>query len=89
MTFPGGWPAFDWQTHVFDLWRFPALPDTLTTVAMGALVALACGWLGCFLILQGQSLLGDAISHTVLLGIVLAALLTGSTSGGSLLLAAL
>src|ERR1700704_1428896 len=43
---------------------------------MGFLVAAACGWIGCYLILQGMALLGDAISHTVLLGIVVAFLAT-------------
>ncbi len=81
-------PSFDLHEHVFDLWRGAALPDTIWTVSMGGLVALACAWLGCFLILQGQALLGDAISHTVLLGIVVAALVTGSVGSGSLLLAA-
>jgi len=89
MKIPGGLPEFDWNIHVVELWRSPALPDTVITVAMGALVALTCGWLGCFLILQGQAFLGDAISHTVLLGIVLAALVTGTTGGATLLLAAL
>ena len=44
--------------------------DTAMTVLMGFLVAAACGWIGCYLILQGMALVGDAISHTVLLGIV-------------------
>lgn len=51
---------------------------TLWIVATGALVASACGIVGCFLVLRKMALLGDAISHTVLLGIVLAFLLTGS-----------
>lgn len=82
-------PPFRWTEHVFDLWRGPALLDTVWTVSMGSLVGLACAWLGCFLILQGQALLGDAISHTVLLGIVVAVLITGSAGSFSLLLAAM
>lgn len=41
-------------------------------VAIGALAAMACALPGCFLLLRKQSLMGDAISHTSLLGIVAA-----------------
>lgn len=44
----------------------------------GFLAAGSCGLLGCYLILRRMSLLGDAISHAILPGIVLAFLLTGS-----------
>lgn len=50
---------------------------SLTIIATGALVAGACGFIGSFLILRRLALLGDAISHSVLLGIVLAFLITG------------
>lgn len=49
----------------------------LVIIATGALVAGACGFIGCFLILRRMALLGDAISHSILLGIVLAFLITG------------
>lgn len=39
-------------------------------VITGALAAMACSVPGCFLLLRRQSLMGDAISHTSLLGIV-------------------
>jgi len=46
---------------------------------MAALFAtLACGLLGNFLVLRRQSLMGDAISHAVLPGIVVAFLVVGS-----------
>jgi manganese/zinc/iron transport system permease protein len=41
-------------------------------VAVGALVAAACALPGTFLVLRKLSLMSDAITHTVLLGIVLA-----------------
>ncbi|TFE24260.1 metal ABC transporter permease [Cohnella luojiensis] len=44
----------------------------------GALVASCCGILGCFLILRRMALVGDAISHSVLPGIVIAFLISGS-----------
>jgi len=52
-------------------------PDDLWIVLVGALVAAACAMVGCFLVLNRMSMLGDAISHAVLPGIVLAFLWTG------------
>jgi manganese/zinc/iron transport system permease protein len=46
----------------------------------GSLVGISCGIVGCYLILRKMAMLADAISHTVLLGIVLAFLITGSLS---------
>jgi manganese/zinc/iron transport system permease protein len=52
---------------------------TLRTVALGtALLGLTSGALGAFAVLRRQSLLGDAVSHAALPGIVLAFMLTGS-----------
>jgi manganese/zinc/iron transport system permease protein len=47
-------------------------------ILIGALVACSCGILGCFLVLRKMSMIGDAISHSVLPGIVLAFLFSGS-----------
>ncbi|WP_421378309.1 metal ABC transporter permease [Bacillus salacetis] len=47
-------------------------------ILIGALVACSCSILGCFLVLRKMSMVGDAISHSVLPGIVLAFLLSGS-----------
>lgn len=52
-------------------------PD-IVVVLVGALVGIASSLLGTFLVLRGNSLLSDAISHAVLLGIVLVYLLTGN-----------
>jgi len=52
---------------------------TLRTVAGGsALLGLVAGALGAFAVLRRQSLLGDAVSHAALPGIVLAFMITGS-----------
>ncbi len=53
---------------------------TITIVSVGALVGASCALLGCFLVLRRMAMLGDAISHAVLPGIVLAFLITGSRS---------
>jgi manganese/zinc/iron transport system permease protein len=51
---------------------------TLRTIALGAAVlGIVSGALGCFAVLRRQALLGDAMSHAALPGIVLAFLLTG------------
>ncbi|MGQ0637601.1 MAG: metal ABC transporter permease [Planctomycetaceae bacterium] len=70
------------------LWTGPAAYDTAITILMGVLVAVACALIGCYLILQGLALIGDAISHTVLLGIVLAFLITGQVTGPAIFVAA-
>lgn len=44
----------------------------LQAFAAGALVAAVCAVLSCFLVLRGWSLMGDAVSHAVLPGIVIA-----------------
>jgi manganese/zinc/iron transport system permease protein len=51
---------------------------SVTIVAVGALVGVAATLLGTFLVLRRESMLSDAISHSVLLGIVGAYLLTGT-----------
>jgi len=51
---------------------------TLRTVALGtALLGVVSGALGAFALLRKQSLMGDAISHAALPGVVLAFMLTG------------
>lgn len=47
-------------------------------ILCGALVAVTCGMLGCFLVLRRMSMVGDAISHAVLPGIVIAFLFSGT-----------
>lgn len=41
-------------------------------MAIGSLIAVMCAVLSCFLVLRGWSLMGDAVSHALLPGIVLA-----------------
>ncbi|MBM7649174.1 manganese/zinc/iron transport system permease protein [Bacillus ectoiniformans] len=50
-------------------------------ILTGSLVGLTCGITGCFLILRKMTMLADAISHTVLLGIVGAFLISHSLDG--------
>ncbi len=63
---------------------------TMRTVALGAgILGLVSGALGSFAVLRKQSLLGDAMSHAALPGIVIAFLLTRSKEPGILMLGAL
>ncbi|MEX1019319.1 MAG: metal ABC transporter permease [Litorilinea sp.] len=62
---------------------------TLRTVAMGAAVlGIVAGALGAFAMLRRQSLLGDAMSHAALPGVVLIFILTGVKSPIVLMLGA-
>lgn len=56
----------------------PAVQDALLVVGVAALTNVACALLGCYLVLRRMSLLGDAISHAVLPGLVVAFVLSGS-----------
>ena len=57
-------------------------------ILTGSLVAVTCGLLGCFLVLRRMSMVGDAISHAVLPGIVIAFLMSGSRETLPMLLGA-
>lgn len=60
MAMSGFLPIAEWST--FDTW----------IVVTAALAAMSCALPGNYLLLRRQSMMGDAISHTALLGIVLA-----------------
>ena len=55
---------------------------------IGCLAAVACALPGNFLVLRRQALIGDAISHVVLPGIVVAFLVTGVVASGPMLFGA-
>ncbi len=61
---------------------------SLTPMMIGVLASIACALPGNFLILRRQALIGDAISHVVLPGIVVAFLLTGVVAAVPMLLGA-
>ncbi|MFW6374334.1 MAG: iron chelate uptake ABC transporter family permease subunit, partial [Thermodesulfobacteriota bacterium] len=57
-------------------------------VVTGALSAMACALPGCYLVLRRMSMMGDAISHTVLPGLAIAFLITGSRESLPMLIGA-
>ncbi len=78
---------------LLTIWWLSLLPDDRVlagwTIAIGCLVNIPCAILGCYLVLRKMSLLGDAISHAVLPGIVLAFLLTSQITGWPILVGAM
>lgn len=57
-------------------------------ILTGALVGITCGLTGVFLILRKMAMIADAISHTVLFGIVVAFMITQSLNGFWMLIGA-
>lgn len=57
-------------------------------ILTGCVIAVSCGLLGSFLILRKMAMVGDAISHAVLPGIVIAFLVSGSRENIPMLIGA-
>jgi manganese/zinc/iron transport system permease protein len=64
------------------------LQSAVTIIGIAAATNAACALVGCYLILRRMSLLGDAIAHAVLPGLVLAYVFSGSLSLPALYLGA-
>jgi manganese/zinc/iron transport system permease protein len=60
-----------------DTWQAFS-PVALRIILVGALTNVACALVGCYLVLRRMSLMGDAIAHAVLPGLVLAFVFSGS-----------
>ncbi len=65
------------MTALYDLIAVPlSYPFMQRALVVSLLVAAVCAVLSCYLVLKGWSLMGDAISHAVLPGIVVAHVLS-------------
>lgn len=64
------------------------VPLSLPPLLIGTFAAIACALPGNFLVLRKQALIGDAISHVVLPGIVVAFLITGAVTTWPMMLGA-
>lgn len=62
--------------------------DGFFIILTGSVIAICCGLLGSFLILRKMAMVGDAISHSVLPGIVIAFLISGSRDSIPMLIGA-
>ena len=88
-------PTFNFADVILAPWQGefsaeqPASPIGFWQVLMGFLVASACGLVGNYLMLRRMALVGDAISHSVLPGIAIAFLLSGSRNTFAMFLGAL
>src|SRR5688572_11046187 len=81
--------GLEWVTRPVSAGAARDLAAPLWTIAVGILCNTSCAILGCYLVLRRMSLLGDAISHAVLPGIVIGFLLTGQLTGWPIFLGAL
>ena len=62
--------------------------DAFWIILTGSFVSISCGLLGSYLILRKMAMVGDAISHAVLPGIVIAFLISGQRDSLTMLLGA-
>ncbi|MBN9280362.1 MAG: metal ABC transporter permease, partial [Hyphomicrobium sp.] len=60
---------------------------SLAPMLIGTLASVTCALVGNFLVLRRQSLIGDAVAHVALPGIVVAFLITGTVAAGPMLIA--
>jgi ABC-type Mn2+/Zn2+ transport system permease subunit/Mn-dependent DtxR family transcriptional regulator len=67
----------------------PSTRTGLWILVVGGMTNMACALVGCFLVLRRMSLMGDAIAHAVLPGLVIAFLLSGTLAIGPLMLGAI
>lgn len=82
-------PEFNLARFLQAPWDGAIAQSNLWVVLMGALVAGTCGLVGQYLILRRMALIGDAISHSVLPGIAIAFLVSGSRGSGAMFVGAL
>ncbi|SEK56992.1 metal ABC transporter permease [Halomonas daqiaonensis] len=61
---------------------------SLVPLTVAIIICMSCALLGNFLVLRRQSLIGDAISHVALPGIVASFLLTGTLASSAMMLGA-
>ena len=65
-----------------DLLQYLMEPWALRALAASSMVGIMCGILGCFIVLRNMALIGDALSHAILPGVVAAYILgLGTTLG--------
>lgn len=76
--------------HTLDIWAaFAELPQIYLTepifqraLIAAIMVGITCGILGCFFVLRNMSLIGDALSHAILPGLVVAFMIMGYSTIG-------
>ena len=72
---PAKRPIMEFLDHLSEIWAIRAL-------VAGSLVGLMCGVLGCFIVLRNMALIGDALAHAILPGVVFSFVLVGYSAVG-------
>lgn len=60
-----------------EFWEIVQQAWVLRALAASMLVGLSCGVLGCFIVLRNMAMIGDALSHAILPGVVVAFIWVG------------
>ena len=82
-------PSFDFERIFLQPWSGSELVAwNGQVILMGLLVCWASGIIGTFIVVRRMALMGDAISHGILPGLVIAYLLWGSLEIGPMLIGA-
>ena len=76
-------PPFEWQRVMVQPWTEDFMVS-FWIVVMGFLVVATCGLIGTYLLLRRMALVGDAISHSILFGLVVAFMIF--RSGGTMVM---
>ena len=63
-----------------ELWTAFDYPYAWRALAASVMVGLMCGALGCFIVLRNMAMFGDALSHAILPGVVVAFVVAGGYS---------
>ncbi len=63
------------------------MSDAVWIIATGSLIAISCALAGNYLVLRKQAMMGDALSHAILPGLVIAYLFSGSSNITSYIIA--
>ncbi len=82
-------PDFNLQQFFLAPWTNGAATSSAWIALMGFFVATACGLVGNYLILRRMALVGDAISHSILPGLVIAFLISQTRSSTAMFIGAL
>lgn len=67
---------------MMELWEIFQEPWAIRALIASTMVGLTCGALGAFIVLRNMSMIGDALSHAILPGVVLAFVLLGYNTLG-------
>jgi len=82
-------PNFNWHQFLTAPWANGAAMSSIWIALMGFFVTTACGLVGNYLILRRMALVGDAISHSILPGLVIAFLIAQTRSSTAMFIGAL